>query len=34
MERKGLSAGIYNIKTGELKSIFREEGMLPLLGGW
>jgi TolB protein len=34
MERKGPSVCIYNIKTGEFKSIFRQEGMLPLLGGW
>ncbi len=34
LERKGLSVCIYNIKTKELKSIFREEGKLPLLGGW
>lgn len=34
MERKATSLCIYNIKTGELKSIFREEGMLPLPGGW
>jgi TolB protein len=34
MERKGPSVCIYNIQTGELISIFRQEGMLPLLGGW
>lgn len=34
MERKGPSACIYNIKTGAFKSIFRQEGLLPLLGGW
>lgn len=34
LERKGLSICTYNLKTKELKSIFREEGMLPLLGGW
>lgn len=34
LERKGLSVCIYNLKTKELKSIFREEGKLPLLGGW
>ncbi len=34
MERKGPSVCIYNIKTGEFKSIFSQEGMLPLLGGW
>lgn len=34
MERKGPSACIYNIKTGEFKSIFCQDGMLPLLGGW
>jgi len=34
MERKGLSVCIYNIKTGEFKSIFRQEGLLPLPGGW
>jgi Tol biopolymer transport system component len=34
LERKGLSVCIYNIKTKELKSIFREEGKLPLVGCW
>ena len=34
MERKGPSVCIYNIKTREFKSIFRQEGMLPLPGGW
>lgn len=34
MERKGPSLCIYNIKTNEFKSIFRQEGLLPLPGGW
>ncbi len=34
IERKGLSVCTYNLKTGELKSLFREEGHLPLPGGW
>jgi TolB protein len=34
LERKGLSVCTYNLKTGELKSLFREEGKLPLPGGW
>ena len=34
LERKGLSVCTYNMKTGELKSLFREEGKLPLPGGW
>lgn len=34
LERKGSSLCTYNLKTGELKSIFKEEGKLPLPGGW
>jgi len=34
LERKGLSVCTYNFKTGELKSLFREEAKLPLPGGW
>ncbi len=34
VERKGLSLCTWNFKTGELKSLFREEGKLPLPGGW
>ena len=34
LERKGLSLCTWNLKTGELKSLFREEGKLPLPGGW
>ena len=34
MERKGPSLCIYNIKTRAFKSIFRQEGLLPLPGGW
>jgi Tol biopolymer transport system component len=34
LERKGMSLCIYNLKTHELKSLFREEGKLPLPGGW
>ena len=34
LERKGLSLCTWNFKTGELKSLFREEGRLPLPGGW
>src|SRR4030042_1455439 len=34
LERKGLSVCTYSLKTGELKSLFREEGKLPLPGGW
>ena len=34
LERKRLSVCTYNLKTGELKSLFSEEGKLPLPGGW
>lgn len=34
LERNGLSICIYDLRTKELKSIFREEGKLPLPGGW
>jgi TolB protein len=34
IERKELSLCTYNLKTGELKSLFRENGKLPLPGGW
>jgi Tol biopolymer transport system component len=29
-----MSICVINSKKGEIRSIFREEGMLPLLGGW
>ena len=34
LEGKGLSLCTWNFKTGELKSLFREESRLPLPGGW
>jgi len=34
IERKRVSVCTWNFKTGELKSLFREEGRLPLPGGW
>jgi dipeptidyl aminopeptidase/acylaminoacyl peptidase len=34
LERKRLSLSTFNLKTGELKSLFSEEGKLPLPGGW
>lgn len=34
LERTGLSICVFNSKKGEIKSIFREEGLLPMLGGW
>jgi Tol biopolymer transport system component len=34
VERKRLSLCTYNMKTGQIKSLFREEGKLPLPGGW
>ncbi len=34
LERKRSSLSTFNLKTGELKSLFREEGRLPLPGGW
>lgn len=34
MERKGLSLCVYDFKTNDVKSIFREKGKLPLPGGW
>ncbi|MBG0860252.1 MAG: PD40 domain-containing protein [Bacteroidales bacterium] len=34
IERRGVSVCTYNLKTGELKSLFNEEGKLPLPGGW
>lgn len=34
LERTGLSICVFNAKTGEIRSIFREEGLLPMLGGW
>lgn len=34
LERKVLSLCTYNLKTGELLSLFRENGKLPLPGGW
>ena len=34
LERTGLSVCIYNVKTGELNSIFNEKGKIPLPGGW
>jgi len=34
LERKGLSLSTFNLRTGKLKSLFSEEGRLPLPGGW
>ncbi len=34
LEGSGLSLHIYNIKTGNINSIFNKEGMLPLPGCW
>jgi len=34
LERTGLSICVFNSKRGEIRSIFREEGKLPMLGGW
>ncbi len=34
IERKEFSLCTYNLKTGELRSLFRENGKLPLPGGW
>lgn len=34
LERKGLSLSTFNLRTGELKSLFSEKGKLPLPGGW
>jgi len=34
LERKRSSLSTFNLKTGELKSLFREEERLPLPGGW
>jgi len=34
LERKRSSLTTFNLKTGELKSLFREEERLPLPGGW
>jgi len=34
LERKRLSVCTYNLKTRELRGLFREEGKLPLPGGW
>lgn len=34
LERKRSSLSTFNLKTGEVKSLFREEGRLPLPGGW
>jgi len=34
LERSGLSLCVYNMKTGSVRSIFREEGMIPLPGCW
>jgi TolB protein len=34
LERTGLSICVYQMNGGEIKSIFRKEGLLPLLGGW
>jgi len=34
IERKRASVCTWNFKTRELKSLFREEGRLPLPGGW
>jgi Tol biopolymer transport system component len=34
LERKGISVCTWNMATGELKSLFSQEGKLPLPGGW
>ena len=34
IERTGLSLCVYNMKTGNVKSIFCKEGLIPLPGGW
>ena len=34
LERTGLSVCVYDAKKGVINSIFRQEGMLPMLGGW
>ncbi len=34
LERTGLSICVYQMESGEIRSIFRREGLLPLLGGW
>jgi Tol biopolymer transport system component len=34
LERTGLSICIYQMEGGGIRSIFRREGLLPLLGGW
>jgi len=34
LERSGLSICVYNMKTGRVRSIFRNEGMIPLPGCW
>jgi len=34
LERTGLSVCVYNAKKVEINSIFRQEGMVPMLGGW
>lgn len=34
LERTGLSICIYQMNGGGIRSIFRREGLLPLLGGW
>jgi len=34
LERTGLSICVYQMEGGEIRSIFRREGLLPLLGGW
>lgn len=34
IERKDFSLCTYNLQTGELRSLFREQGKLPLPGGW
>ena len=34
LERTGLSVCVYQMEGGEINSIFRKEGLLPLIGGW
>jgi len=34
LEGSGLSVCVYDAKKGEIRSIFRQEGFLPMPGGW